>query len=295
MKQDCLDIGLIQAYLDGEAGPAAAREIASHLAECELCAEAIAAADSEYSTVSSALGREIDVMVPSQRLWERISSEIESNGQRKSFFGRLYAAITAVLPVHGLAAAAAAVLVVFFGMVFLIGERQVNPDYSPVVTSPQTKDNTGPLNASVTAPNNDMLAAAADTPAASARNEFVARTNLNDSQLRRIAAQPVVRRNTEASVSRGETFLPGEESYIKTIQGLQQGIGAQNASLSVSGQVSFERDIAVLDASIRKMREVVRRNPNDRAARRILYAAYQDKIDLLSSAAQRQELIASIK
>ena len=83
--------------------------------------------------------------------------------------------------------------------------------------------------------------------------------------------------------------------YIKTISELQQNISAQNASMRASSQVAYQRDLAVVDDSIKKMRDVVRKNPRNQAARQILYSSYQDKIELLKSSAQRDELMASIQ
>jgi hypothetical protein len=53
--------------------------------------------------------------------------------------------------------------------------------------------------------------------------------------------------------------------------------------------------MAVVNDSIKRMREVVKKNPRNQAARQVLYASYQDKIDLLSSVAQREELMASLR
>ena len=96
------------------------------------------------------------------------------------------------------------------------------------------------------------------------------------------------------AVPAGTRYLPGEESYIRTINDLEQSVTAQNASLSASNQVSFAKDIAVVDDSIKKMREVVRKNPRNQAARQVLYSTYQDKIDLLKASAGRGELMASM-
>jgi hypothetical protein len=89
--------------------------------------------------------------------------------------------------------------------------------------------------------------------------------------------------------------VPGEESYIKTINELQQNLSPQNASMKASSQVAYQRDLAVVDDAISKMREVVRKDPRNQGARQILYSSYQDKIDLLKSSAQRDELIASLQ
>lgn len=288
-------MGQLQAFIDGEAGPAETRRIAAHLAVCDRCAETLATAEAENALVFEAIGREIDTLVPTQRLWERISSEIETTGRRKSFVSRFYDTITRILPMEGLAAAAAAVFVIFFGMVYLVGDRRNEPGLQ-VNTAPSRSNGTSEIAARPDATENAAVPpVGTDSSPGGDENIYVAQTNLTASQLRRIAAQPAVRRSESATEANRDAFIPGEESYIRTIRGLEQGIGVQNASMSVSGQVGFERDLAILDASIKRMREVVRRNPRDRAARRILYAAYQDKIDLLNSAAQRQELIASIK
>jgi hypothetical protein len=90
-------------------------------------------------------------------------------------------------------------------------------------------------------------------------------------------------------------YLPGEESYIKTIGELERNTVAQNASLKAGGQVAYQRDLAVVEDSIKKMKDVVRKNPRNQAAKQVLYSAYQDKIDLLNSAAQRDELMASLE
>ena len=65
--------------------------------------------------------------------------------------------------------------------------------------------------------------------------------------------------------------------------------------MKASSQVAYARDMALVDDSITKMREVVRKNPRNQAAKQILYSAYQDKIDLLKSSAQRDELMASLQ
>ena len=93
-----------------------------------------------------------------------------------------------------------------------------------------------------------------------------------------------------------DAYLPGEESYIKTIADLKDNVDQQkDRVLTPSTRVSYERDMAVVNDSINKMRDVVRKNPRSQAARQVLYASYQDKIDLLSSVAQREELMASLR
>jgi hypothetical protein len=93
-----------------------------------------------------------------------------------------------------------------------------------------------------------------------------------------------------------DTYLPGEESYVKTISDLKQNVDQQkDAVMTPSSRVSYERDMAVVNDSIKRMREVVKKNPRNQAARQVLYSSYQDKIDLLNSVAQREELMASLR
>jgi len=75
----------------------------------------------------------------------------------------------------------------------------------------------------------------------------------------------------------------------KTVEDKKDGV------LRPSQRVAFERDMAMVDDSIAKMRKEVKRNPKNETARQVLYSSYQNKIDLLNSVAQKEELMASIK
>ena len=62
-----------------------------------------------------------------------------------------------------------------------------------------------------------------------------------------------------------------------------------------SERVAYERDMAVVNDAIAKMKKEVRRNPKNESAKQVLYNSYQNKIDLLNSVSQREELVASLK
>jgi ribosomal protein S15P/S13E len=127
-------------------------------------------------------------------------------------------------------------------------------------------------------------------------------SNLSPGELRALAAsaranQPVKPQHTiyREPVS-ADGYLPGEESYVRTIADLKQNVDEQkDVVLTPSTRVSYERDMAVVNDSIKRMRDEVKKNPKNQAAKQVLYASYQDKIDLLNSVAQREELIASLK
>jgi len=69
--------------------------------------------------------------------------------------------------------------------------------------------------------------------------------------------------------------------------------------LAQSGQkgerIFYERDMAVVDDAIAKMKSEVKKNPKNESAKQVLYSSYQNKIDLLNSVSQKEELVASLK
>jgi hypothetical protein len=91
-------------------------------------------------------------------------------------------------------------------------------------------------------------------------------------------------------------YLPGEESYVKTIASLSQSVADQkDTAMRPSERIAYERDMAVVNDSIKRMREEVRKNPKNDSAKQVLYSSYQNKVDLLNSVAQREELVATLK
>jgi hypothetical protein len=83
---------------------------------------------------------------------------------------------------------------------------------------------------------------------------------------------------------------------MKTIASLSQSVsGQKDALMRPSERVSYERDMAVVNDSIKRMRDEVRKNPKNESAKQVLYSSYQNKIDLLNSVAQKEELVASLK
>ena len=62
-----------------------------------------------------------------------------------------------------------------------------------------------------------------------------------------------------------------------------------------SARFAYEKDLAMINDAIGKMKEEVRKNPKNEAAKDILFASYQNKVNLLNSVTERSELIASIR
>lgn len=286
MNGNCLDIGTIQAFLDGETRPEQAIKVSEHVADCDACTLLLAQAEEESSMVFSVLDRELNTLVPTQRLWTRINDSIAEEKSRASVWQRLAAFVSSSLLTPSFASAAGILLIVGLAVVvwnFNAGESAPPmASQTPVVAAPVSQSE----------PDSTGIAVAQSEPADDKKVEF---TDHSPEQLKRIIRADYRVPARPAPRAEQATFLPGEESYIKTIDELQQSVTSQNASLNASSQVSYARDIAVVDDSIRKMRDVVKKNPRNQAARQVLYSTYQDKIDLLKASAGRGELIASLQ
>lgn len=298
MNGNCLDIGTIQAFLDGETRPEQSVNISDHVASCDTCALMLAQAEEESSLVYSVLDRELNSLVPTQRLWSRINNSISEEKSRTSIFQRFSALLSASFVNPSFAAAAGIVVVVAIGViVWNLGYGESSSQQ--IAATQQQTQNPAPL-ASIEPPVTTVSIApetVSAAPDAAKPEDRVTVTKLPESELRRIVRANHVEYGPKKveSVPASARLLPGEESYIRTIDDLQQSVTFQNASMSPSRQVELARDIAVVDDSIAKMREVVRKNPRNQAARQVLYSTYQDKIDLLRSSADRGELMARIQ
>lgn len=106
MNGKCLDIGTIQAFLDGETRPEDAVRISDHVADCDACTVLLAQAEEENSLVFSVLDREMNTLVPTQRLWNRINAEIAEEKSHVSVWQRFLGTIAAGLMSPAFAGAA---------------------------------------------------------------------------------------------------------------------------------------------------------------------------------------------
>jgi hypothetical protein len=291
MNGNCLDIGTIQAFLDGETRPEEAVKISDHVAECDACTLLLAQAEEESSMVYSVLDRELNTLVPTQRLWTRINDSIAEEKSRTSVWQRLAAFVSTSFMSPSFAGAAGILMVVTLGVVVWNFNSRVSNNEgmalvptqsgSPTAVPPQANpEEVGPQLAN------------ADDKKGGVR---FTTTKLPESEVKKLINATYVERGPKKVEAVQARYLPGEESYIRTIDDLEQTVTAQNASMSASSQVSYAKDIAVVDDSIKKMREVVKKNPRNQAARQILYSTYQDKIDLLKASAGRGEMMASLQ
>jgi negative regulator of sigma E activity len=290
--KNCLDTGTIQAFLDGELASSAAAGVSEHIATCEACAAQLAAAEEESAFVFSVLEREMDTLVPTHRLWSKINDSIVVEKQNAPFWKKAWAYVTVSLANPSMVGAAALVVIfaVFAGV--LINRNSEDDSASPVATVSQPQS-LNPTVASVRTEGEKSRVADPAVTTPQPESERATVTVAGYVPTKRSVYNDI--RSSAPKVDKA-VYIPGEESYIKTIASLNQNVSRQKDSvLRPSERVSFERDMAVVDDAITKMKKEVRRNPKNESAKQVLYTSYQNKIDLLNSVSQREELVASLK
>ncbi|MGQ0543521.1 MAG: anti-sigma factor family protein [Blastocatellia bacterium] len=293
MNGNCLEIGMIQAFLDGETPSEISLKVTEHISACDACALSLAEAEEQNSLVFSALERELNTLVPTHRLWSRINESIEVEKGRAPFWQQIYAFFASQLASPSLTAAAG-VLVVFALVAAVWSLRSgVQVPVDTAVSTQTIMTSSNPQPDSINLVTNTGLA---DDNSPALAPKFVNGSNFPPEKVKKLVDDANKQRNDIRPQYLLDTSLPGEESYIKTIADLNQNIdGQKDTVLTPATRVAFERDMAVVDDAITKMKKVVRKNPRNQAARQILYSSYQDKIDLLNSVAQREELLVSMR
>jgi len=260
MKMDCLDTGTIQGFLDGELASAAASGVSAHISMCDACAAQLATAEEETAFVFSVLEREMDTLVPTQRLWNKINDSIEVEKQSSPFWKKAWALVTASLASPSIAVAA--LVVILFGVfatVFVERDRVTGPD-SPVAYAPAKNETTPRLSEPIIASNSP-----ASTP-----GSMVTELPRRSEKPVYVAASYKPAKRSDIKASPGPTvvnasYIPGEESYVKTIATLNKTVDNQKDDvLRPSERVSYERDMAVVDDAIAKMKKRGSKEPKER-------------------------------
>jgi hypothetical protein len=312
MRENCLSEGTIQAFLDGELNLEARDGVSRHLALCDDCLLSLSEAEEEAAVAFSALEQEFDTLVPTHRLWSKINTSIEEERRSQSFWNRIMAGLSSFgfqLSLTPVAAFGSLVIVAgLFAAIYLSPQMPNNSDVAAINDGFSNKIEVAPIPPSV--PQDDIhetesdVAVTRDEPA---NIRVVSKPQNLQSETPRnltvkadyVAASKVQRPEIEEPNLNNATapvYLPGEESYIKTIATLKESVDLQkDVALKPSERFVFEKDMAVIDDSIRRMKKEVEKNPNNRAARRVLLASYQNKVDLLNSVSEKTELMASLR
>ena len=297
MTNKCFEIGTIQSFLDGELAFEQSEAVAHHVAACDDCAIMLAVADEESSFAFDELEQEFNTLVPTQRLWTKINDSIER--EKKSFWTPIYtffkqpsiAAFAGLIIVVGLFA-----VILNRGTVEEIDVASNNLPQTAVITTVSTPIQTS-LQPAQTTPSQPILKFTKPLDSKS-----------NRTGIRVIQANYIKENNVKPSVKASKNefvknsapppneTLAGEDSYIKTIATLTETVkNRKDEVMKPSARFAFERDLAFADNAIARMKSEIKQNPKDDAAKQILRASYQNKIDLLNSVADKTELMASVK
>ncbi len=294
MTEKCFDIGTIQAFLDGELAADQSELMARHISVCDDCAFLMAEAEEETAFAFSALEQEFNTLVPTQRLWTKINDSIEK--ERKSFWKPIFAFV-----LQPSTAAFASLVFVFAVVVALLS---LKPDGSTnyMARNDENKQNPASVISKSESPN-----AIVPSIAPAEKNVEIVNLKQNKPEYRTVKTSYIEVKNNPASgipsIKKSENSTPasgenvsGEESYVKTITTLTETVSnRKDEVLNPSARFAFERDMAVTDDAIKRMKKEVRRNPKNEAAKQVLRTSYQNKIDLLNSVAEKTELMASLK
>lgn len=302
IKEKCFDSGTIQAFLDGELAPNLSAKVTNHIAVCDACAFELSEAEEETAFAFSALENEFNTLVPTQRLWTKINESIVEEKKQNSVWHRVWAFISVAL-LNPSITVAAGIFVVFGIFAVALVMRPVTENPTVVISQSNSSTTQTPK-----LPNNvdDKVLVSAPILPISAESSPILKVSNRQNPRENSFQKLVVKtgfRETERPKTKNQIlktenllYLPAEESYVKTIATLRQTVdGQKDAVMKPSSRISFERDLAVVNDSIERMKKEVRKNPKNETVKQVLYASYQNKIDLLNSVAERNELMASMQ
>jgi ribosomal protein S15P/S13E len=298
MMEKCFDEGTLQAFLDNELSHELSQRVARHVADCDPCAITLAEVEEETAFAFAALEQEFNTLVPTQRLWSKINESIEVQQRKRGFWQHVSGLVSGFSFTNPH-------IIAFGSLLLIVGVVStliiVKNDISSGVAL-QTPQIAPP---SVTRVNNP--APTVDVPGTTPAEEDGQDFKEPSPQYR--AVKTDFRKEEKFNRTEGDVVTPpikhtpvvsqyvdGEESYVDTIARLEKTVNEnKDEVLKPSQRFTYEKDMAVVNDTIKKMREQVKKNPKNQDAKQILFASYQNKIELLNSVTQRGELMASLR
>lgn len=288
--KECLDVSILQTYFDGELSAEEMSAAAGHLAICQDCAMAAREVEEEMLILASAFAIDDSIVVPTERLHERITAAINATATaqpvylarpQNTFFASLRQLFNFNFQqplAYGLASAL--LLALMAGWFFLIRQNQtpVN-EISRVVSPVNTPDSVVIPTVENNPTNKTPVDAKIDErkPTVIRHAKFVAPPVEN-------VIPPVV-----YSKPQQVKLLPGEKSYLKAIVELKSKIDTRAETLRPETRIAYERNLAVVDQAIASSRMAAQHDPRDTDANSLLLSAYQSKVELLSAVAGQNQ------
>jgi hypothetical protein len=306
--RECVEEGTLQAYFDGELSSDMMERVATHIAACTACAEAVREIENESLLLAEAFAPEMALSVPTGRLYLRLDAAIaelqaEQQQSRSSFeaqASRLRAWFAALapsfsfVPQHAVGFASL-IVIAAFGAIFAFIVLRPQPSTLNVAQGVKTiglpsfeagqgnnTTNQGQITPVIDSTTRNQAGGARIIKAGSRRTPRKVTPSV---------VEPIVDPLTATPETASVQLLPGEKNYLKAIASLDTAIkaGGDNA-MRPTLRVEYERNLRVVDEAIAQTRAVAQRNPNDKDASEFLLSAYQSKVELLNTVAEQAQL-----
>jgi hypothetical protein len=297
MMEKCFDEGTLQAFLDNELAPELSQAIARHLVDCDPCANLLAEVEEETSFAFAALEQEFNTLVPTQRLWTKINESIEVQHRKRSFWQSVLTLVSSIsfTNPHVIAFGSLLLIVGVVSTLIVVKSDTVSRDVA--VTRPSLPVEQTAKVENLTPPSDRVVPPVEKVRNDKPKNAVTPQYRVEKANF--VESKPFKKPESNTPVVPSQTapqFLDGEESYVDTIARLEQTVNKnKDEVLKPAARFSYEKDLAVVNDTISKMRKEVRKNPKNEDAKQILFASYQNKIELLNSVTQRSALMASLR
>ncbi|MEZ5308454.1 MAG: anti-sigma factor [Pyrinomonadaceae bacterium] len=303
------EIGHLQAFVDGELREDQTEAVIRHLGSCEVCSDVVSILEVENEFAFAELDTELNPLVPTERLREKVFTSINGIEESRGYFGRglRLLGLSGLLsqPAYGLG-----LLLAIGAALFALGfpYKIFAPDSTSPVSTPTIANEievaTGTPAAKVEDPAPAIEPIVPETADSDARTVPVSESGYRSGprfqravSSIRFSERPVAVR---ASTASRKTSAPGvavpaydfeaEEGYLKTISTLSKTVNeSKDYVLRPNERVSFERNLAVVNDAIVKLTNEVKKDPGNTAARTVLRNSYESKIELLNSVANKSE------
>ena len=286
--RECFDEGVLQSYCDGELSSSLAETVAMHLSQCTSCSTLTDELIGANDIVFAALTPEFQSAVPTERLRQRIDDAIAGvnvshiaepsiAARTRAWFasvGSVFTLRPQALSYAGLAAVLA--FAAIFGVVYFKSTPELNQSVARVDTPETPKANAGQPEKQ-------------PTPGRAVNPEGTEAPKPRPTPLGVKSPKPRPTRHSMAPLNETTAkvkLLPGERSYLKTIAALDTTIkSANDRPMRPELRAEYERNLALVDQALAAARSAAKNNPNDPDAAEFVFAAYQSKVDLMSTVA----------
>lgn len=303
MMEKCFDEATLQAFLDNELEQSLSQKVARHLVDCDPCAFLLAEVEEETAFAFAALEQEFGGLVPTQRLWSKINESIEVQHRKRSLWQNVlsfFSGLSFTNP-HVIAFGSLLLIVGVVSTLIVVKNENLSGatagiDQTTVPSIQVAQAQRAPISIEPTtiAPveNNDSDK---EAPRYTSAPQYrIEKASFEKSEPIRKTSHGGKTTNDVPPVV--PQYVDGEESYVTTIARLEQNANQKKDEvLTGSARFAYEKDMAVVNDTITKMKSEVRRNPKNRDAKQVLFSSYQNKIELLNSVTQRSELMASLR